>query len=165
MSYEEECRVKEQFIKDSFERIGKLYPEYDSFEGCKQLVGYRNKAQYPIRMQDGKVTAGFFAKRSHRVIDCACCDLQPEFFEQVVEYTTRFLQENNISVYDEESGKGLVRHLYLRYGETTDQLMVCLVVNGEKLPCADRYIEGLRQVCGKVCSCLLYTSPSPRDCS
>ena len=94
-------------------------------------------------------------KRSHRVIDCACCDLQPEFFEQVVEYTTRFLQENNISVYDEESGKGLVRHLYLRYGETTDRLMVCLVVNGDKLPCADRYIEGLRQVCGRVCSVVL----------
>ena len=55
MSYEEECRVKEQFIKDSFERIGKLYPEYDSFEGCKQLVGYRNKAQYPVAEQDGSL--------------------------------------------------------------------------------------------------------------
>ena len=150
--YEEELRLKKQRVQDNLSRIGGSDVTVEEILGAQDTLRYRNKAQYPIRMQDGKVTAGFFAKRSHRVIDCACCDLQPEFFEQVVEYTTRFLQENNISVYDEESGKGLVRHLYLRYGETTDQLMVCLVVNGDKLPCADRYIEGLRQVCGRVCS-------------
>lgn len=155
ISYREELVHKAQFVEDNLRRLGGLEPQMLPITPSPKQQGYRNKAQYPIRMQDGKVTAGFFARRSHRVIDCACCDLQPEFFEQVVEYTTRFLQENNISVYDEESGKGLVRHLYLRYGETTDQLMVCLVVNGEKLPCADRYIEGLRQVCGKVCSVVL----------
>lgn len=155
ISYRKELVHKAQFVEDNLRRLGGLEPQMMPITPSPRQQGYRNKAQYPIRMQDGKVTAGFFAKRSHRVIDCACCDLQPEFFEQVVEYTTRFLQENNISVYDEESGKGLVRHLYLRYGETTDQLMVCLVVNGEKLPCADRYVEGLRQVCSKVCSVVL----------
>ena len=96
MSYEEECRVKEQFIKDSFERIGKLYPEYDSFEGCKQLVGYRNKAQYPVAEQDGRAVCGFYSRRSHRVCDHTDCALQPAVFKAIADEIMAYVNKRKI---------------------------------------------------------------------
>lgn len=132
MSYEEECRVKEQFIKDSFERIGKLYPEYDSFEGCKQLVGYRNKAQYPVAEQDGRAVCGFYSRRSHRVCDHTDCALQPAVFKAIADEIMAYVNKRKIKAYNEEKGSGLLRHIYLRRGEHSGEIMVCLVITDLK---------------------------------
>ena len=132
MSYEEECRVKEQFIKDSFERIGKLYPEYDSFEGCKQLVGYRNKAQYPVAEQDGRAVCGFYSRRSHRVCDHTDCALQPAVFKAIADEIMAYVNKRKIKAYNEETGSGLLRHIYLRRGEHSGEIMVCLVITDLK---------------------------------
>ena len=123
--------------------------------GSPQERCYRNKAQYPVRQEGGKVIAGFFAKRSHRVIPCPRCALQPAFFEDIVAYTCRFMEEKGVSAYEEEEGRGLVRHIYIRYGEISGEVMVCLVINGPSLPHAQQYIDGLLLVCPQVVSVIL----------
>lgn len=155
ISYEAELRHKAEFVQSNLRRLGGLDPVMLPITPSPLVQGYRNKAQYPIREYDGKIEAGFFAKRSHRVISCASCDLQPAFFEQILEYTKQFLEEYHISAYDEQTGKGKVRHLYIRYGEVSGEVMVCLVVNSERLPHAAEYVEGLLKVCPQVVSVVL----------
>ena len=155
ISYEAELRHKAEFVQSNLRRLGGLDPVMLPITPSPLVQGYRNKAQYPIREYDGKIEAGFFAKRSHRVISCASCDLQPAFFEQILEYTKQFLEEYHISAYDEQTGKGKVRHLYIRYGEVSGEVMVCLVVNSERLPHAVEYVEGLLKVCPQVVSVVL----------
>lgn len=155
ISYEAELRHKAEFVQSNLRRLGGLDPVMLPITPSPLVQSYRNKAQYPIREYDGKIEAGFFAKRSHRVISCASCDLQPAFFEQILEYTKQFLEEYHISAYDEQTGKGKVRHLYIRYGEVSGEVMVCLVVNSERLPHAAEYVEGLLKVCPQVVSVVL----------
>lgn len=155
ISYEAELRHKAEFVQSNLRRLGGLDPVMLPITPSPLVQGYRNKAQYPIREYDGKIEAGFFAKRSHRVISCASCDLQPAFFEQILEYTKQFLEEYHISAYDEQTGKGKVRHLYIRYGEVSGEVMVCLVVNSERLPHAAEYVEGLLKDCPQVVSVVL----------
>ena len=155
ITYEQELCHKAEFVRDTLQRIGGLNIEPEAIVGSPLVNGYRNKAQYPVRLENGKVLAGFFAKRSHRVIPCADCALQPAFYKGIIEYTQTFAEEKGISIYDEESGKGLLRHIYLRYGEVSGQVMVCLVLNGTKLPHADDYVKGLLELCPSVASVVL----------
>lgn len=155
ISYEQELCHKAEFVQDTLQRIGGLSVVCEPIVPSPQSSGYRNKAQYPVRLQDGRVQAGFFAKRSHRVIPCADCALQPDFFKEIIEYTQTFAEEKNISIYDEESGKGLLRHIYLRYGEVSGQVMVCLVLNGKQLPYEEDYVQGLLALCPQVASVVL----------
>ncbi len=155
ITYEQELCHKAEFVRDTLQRIGGLTLEPEAIVGSPLVDGYRNKAQYPVRLENGKVVAGFFAKRSHRVIPCADCALQPAFFKGIIEYTQSFAEEKAISIYDEESGKGLLRHIYLRYGEHSGQVMVCLVLNGSKLPHAEDYVKGLLALCPDIVSIVL----------
>ncbi len=155
ITYEQELSHKAEFVRDTLQRIGGLTIEPEAIVGSPLVNGYRNKAQYPVRLENGKVVAGFFAKRSHRVIPCADCALQPAFFKDIIEYTQTFAEKNAISIYDEESGKGLLRHIYLRYGEHSGQVMVCLVLNGSKLPHAEDYVKGMLELCPQVVSIVL----------
>ena len=150
ISYDAELRHKAQFVEDNLRRIGGLEPKMLPITPSPLQQGYRNKAQYPIREEDGEIVAGFFAKRSHRVISCPGCDLQPAFFEQILEYTLGFVRQHRISAYNEESGRGLLRHLYLRYGEQSGQVMVCLVLNGDSMPHESAYVDGLLEICPQV---------------
>lgn len=152
ISYEAELHHKMEFVRSNLRRLGGLEPELLPITGSPSISGYRNKAQYPIRERDGQIEAGFFAKRSHRVVSCAGCDLQPPFFEDIVEFIKQFIRDNNVPVYNEETGRGLVRHIYLRYGEVTGQVMVCLVLNGSQLLHAQRFVKGLLEVCPQVVS-------------
>ena len=155
LTYEAELRHKAEFVESNLRRLGGLNPVMLPITGSPLVQGYRNKAQYPIREIDGKIEAGFFAKRSHRVISCANCDLQPAFFEDILNYTKGFMEEYKVSAYNEETGHGKIRHLYLRYGEVSGEVMVCLIVNSRKLPHAKEYVEGLLKVCPKVASVVL----------
>ena len=155
ISYEAELRHKAQFVEDNLRRIGGLEPKMLPITPSPLQQGYRNKAQYPIREEDGEIVAGFFAKRSHRVISCPGCDLQPAFFEQILEYTLGFVRQHRISAYNEESGRGLLRHLYLRYGEQSGQVMVCLVLNGDSMLHESAYVDGLLEVCPQVASVVI----------
>ena len=146
ITYAEECRVKEQKVRDAVERIGGIRTAFQPIIACDTTDRYRNKAQLPVgRDKDGKLQIGFYAFHSHRIIDCNDCALQPELFAEVIRVTREFVKEYDISVYDEATGKGRLRHLYIRHGEVTDELMVCYVVNGNGMKHEDILVQKLRK--------------------
>ncbi len=143
VSYEAELRYKQEFVQSNLRRIGGFALEVEPIAPSPQLDGYRNKAQYPVRLQKNKLCAGFFAPRTHEVIDCHNCRLQPQVFELILETILSFVKKHEITIYDETTGKGLLRHIYLRHGQESGEIMVCLVVNGEKFPLSDELVKTL----------------------
>ncbi len=127
VDYETELQYKENFVKDAFTRIGKLNPEFEPILGCESRYAYRNKAQYPIAEQDGKLICGFYAKHSHRVIPFKECHLQPEIFTKILNYLLPALEACHISAYNEEKHTGELRHIYLRRGFHSGEIMLCLI--------------------------------------
>ena len=134
ISYAEECRIKAQKVRDAVERIGGLSPEFRPIIAGVSPDRYRNKAQLPVGLdRDGRVLIGFYAFHSHRIIDCSDCALQPRVFGEVIRITREFIEKTGAEIYDETTGKGRLRHIYIRLAEVTDELMVCYVVNGNGL--------------------------------
>lgn len=145
ISYEAELRAKEQRVKDAIERIAKLDIPVKPILCTGEVSRYRNKAMIPFGLnKNGEIIMGFYSKHSHRIVTCDDCSLQPESFLKASEIVKAFLESHNVSIYNEATGKGLFRHLYLRLGEKTGELMVTLVVNGNDLPCADVLVETLK---------------------
>lgn len=145
ISYEAELKAKEIKIYETVKRIGgvdlKPQPIIHGIE-----TRYRNKAQYPVN-QDGKV--GFFATHSHRIIPCGDCLLQPQVFYSLTKETEKWIEKHNISIYNEEEHKGLLRHIFIRRGEETQEIMFVAVINGNKLPFANELIDCLKNVAGE----------------
>lgn len=129
ITYDAELRVKEKAVQDAFIRLGKLSPEFLPILGAESRTRYRNKAQYPFALdKTGQPILGFFVRRSHRVISVKDCLLQPELFGKIAGTVLEFVRRNSISVYNESSGKGDMRHLYLRCGQHSGEVMVCFIV-------------------------------------
>ena len=146
ISYEEECRVKQQKVQDAVARIGGIDAPVKPIIPSERVLRYRNKAQLPVGTdKNGKPVMGFFAFHSHRIIDCADCALQPACFADVMRITRDFLAQTDNDVYDEQTGKGRLRHLYIRLGEVTNELMVCYVVNGNGLKQENLLVRMLRE--------------------
>lgn len=133
LTYEEEKRVKLQQVNDCLRRLVGLDFQIESLLSTEGQSGYRNKALYPLSEQDGHVTAGFYAVHSHRVIPHADCLLAPPFFGGIVRAATAFLERYGVPIYREASHTGVARHLYIRWGEATGEVMICLVVNSGRL--------------------------------
>ena len=131
ISYEAECRIKAGIVEDAFRRLGGLAPEFGTFLGAEKSERYRNKAQYPLAMQDGKAVCGFYAPRSHRVIPVEDCPLQPEVFSEIVNFILGYINKNKLPVYDESAHSGLLRHIYIRRGAYSGEIMVCFVTRKE----------------------------------
>lgn len=133
LRYEAELRSKEQRVRDAISRIGGFSPEIvRPILGAAQPDRYRNKAQIPIGLSDdGALLMGFYAHHSHRIIDCMDCLLQPEAFARILTIFRSWFDLYRPSVYQEASGTGCLRHLYLRHAAGTGEIMVCLVANGE----------------------------------
>ncbi len=148
MNYDAELRVKARRVEDAFARIGGLLPSMRPIVGSERTDGYRNKAQYPIGGTAQNPIIGFFAPRSHRVIDERRCALQPPVFGEIVDRVAHWIREANVTPYDERSHRGLLRHIYLRQAEKTGEIMVCLVCTSGKLPAADKLVNSLRKVAG-----------------
>lgn len=146
ISYEAECKLKENKVYEAIKRIGSVDMKPESIIAADNICGYRNKAQYPVS-SEGK--AGFYAFHSHRIIPCGDCSLQPKIFAEMVNATEGWIKENNISIYSEENHSGLLRHIYLRIAQATNEIMFTAVINGDTLPCADGLIEKLLSVCGE----------------
>ena len=154
--YEQELEVKRQRVEDALRRIGGLDICVDEIISPSDTNGYRNKAQYPIGFDaDGKTVIGFYARKSHRIIDCRSCALQPPEFEAILGVIAKWAAESGVSFYDEEKHKGLLRHIYLRKGSVTKQTMVCLVINGESIPKKEKLIKTLTETDETVCSVVL----------
>ena len=142
ISYDAELKAKENRVRETIKRIGgvDLKPQPIIFDKDSH---YRNKAQYPVN-EEGK--AGFFATHSHRIIPNSNCYLQPVIFESLVKAVENWIEKYSISVYNEEKHQGLLRHIYIRQGEKTKEIMVVLVINGEILPYADKLILALKEI-------------------
>lgn len=128
MTYQAECAVKQQVVEDAFVRIGGLHPVFLPILGCDTPTGYRNKAQYPVGMQNGQAVCGFYAKRSHRIVPYTHCALQPPLFSEILEAALEHIRQQGLQPYDEQRGTGLLRHLYLRQGYHSGEVMLCFVV-------------------------------------
>ena len=113
--------------------------------GAADIGGYRNKAQYPLAVKNGKPVAGFYKNRTHEVVPIRRCAILPEVFDQVKDVVLRWAEEDRVSVYDEATGQGLLRHIYVRRGAVSGQVMVCIVANGDRLPRENRLIHALRR--------------------
>lgn len=145
ITYTAETDIKKSLILDAFERIGAIKIKLEDFIGAESRCRYRNKGQFPVSKQNGQLKIGFFAPRSHNVVDCRNCLLQPEIFSEIIAEITKFIERENISIYDETTHKGLLRHVYLRIGEATEEIALCLVINGEKMPKIDNLISDLTE--------------------
>ena len=145
ISYEEELKIKQQSVEDAVKRIGKVDITAQPIVSNGKAYGYRNKAQYPVA-QSGNV--GFFANHSHRIIENGSCFLQPKEFTDICEIFTNWVNTGENSVYSEETNKGMLRHLYIRKGEKTGEIMVCLVINGNQIDSYETLIEALKNKLG-----------------
>lgn len=148
IKYEDELEAKAQKVKDAFNRIGGISPEFESIIPSPEATRYRNKAQYPVKRENGILNIGFYAKKSHRVIDGDDCLLQPVEFTQIIEIFRKWINNNNVTVYSETTNKGLLRHIYLRKAFATGEIMVCAVINGKALPESEQLSEQLKTVNG-----------------
>ena len=128
ISYEAEKTAKHNFVKSVFERIAKLDCEVRPTLSCDEHTRYRNKAQFPVSTdENGKAITGFYASRSHRVVPCEDCLLQPVELNEIAQQTVKLLNQLKIKGYNEEKRSGIVRHIYLRKAWVTGEIMLCLV--------------------------------------
>ena len=146
VTYQAEAQYKWQKVADALSHIGGLSVVPQPIVAADMADHYRNKAQYPIAVQNGKLVAGFYAPRSHRVIPCVDCALQPVFFADILRAVLSWAESNGISAYDETTHKGLLRHVYIRHGEKTGEVMVCLVATSGKLPALPLLVDALKAV-------------------
>lgn len=145
MTYDEELKYKKSRVQDALNRIGHLDIKVDEIIGADDLSHYRNKAQYPVDISDGEMFAGFYAYKSHRIIPCADCKLQPAEFEKGLEAFAKWIESENITSYNEQTGKGLLRHIYFRKGFATGEVMACAVINGNSIPNGELLVSLLRE--------------------
>lgn len=151
LSYEAELAYKTREVKDVMERIGGIKGvEVKPALGMENPWRYRNKAQFPVGRGKNGCAIGFYAKRSHRIVDTEKCFLQNECNDEIIGIVRTFLNEFHIPLYDEEKHKGLVRHILTRIGRNSGEIMVCIVINGKKLPNSDILVERLKAVEGVV---------------
>lgn len=160
ISYAAERGIKEERVRDAIRRIGGFENlAIRPIVGGDTRCGYRNKAQIPLGLSpEGKLLLGFYAKHSHRIVDAPACPLQPPEFNVITDLFRRWFEEYGDTVYKEETHKGVLRHLYLRYGERTGQIMVCVVINGDKLRHADKLAAMLKLNVPSVSSFILNTN-------
>ncbi len=154
LSYEKQLEFKHQKVRGNLIRIGG-FSEAEVDDKMLPIVGmeepfrYRNKAQFPVGMdKEGNVVTGFYAARTHSIIPVEDCLLGVSENTPILEEIKAWMKECNISVYDENTGKGLLRHVLVRFGFTTKQIMVCLIINGKKLPEKELLIEKLTKIEG-----------------
>ena len=175
MDYAEELRFKAQKVTDALNRLGGWSLEVVPITGADGLrisraeqsegadrpavppeaYGYRNKAQYPVGEKNGRAVAGFYQNRTHEIVCAERCAILPECFDRVRDIVIRWAEEDRISVYDERTGKGLLRHIYVRRGAVTGELMVCIVANGDRLPREQRLVHALRRELSGLSSVIL----------
>ena len=154
MKYGAQLAFKEGKVRGNLERIGEVPTELldnvmQPIVGMEEPFHYRNKAQFPIGTdKEGHIITGFYAGRTHSIIPNTDCALGVAVNQKILEIILHFMENNHISAYDEEKHKGLVRHVLIRYGFKTDEIMVCLVMNGEKLPHAEKLVDKLCEISG-----------------
>ena len=145
LDYAAELRAKQENVADAFARIGGLDVPVLPIVGSPEVNRYRNKVQFPVGVdKSGKPCIGFYAGRTHRIVPCPDCRLQPGVLNEIGNALCAFFAEKGIQPYSEETGRGLVRHIFLRRGAHSGQIMVCLVCTRAKLPSAEELCTRLK---------------------
>ena len=148
LDYEEETRLKAQRVTDCLNRIGGENLERLPILAAPTCEGYRNKAQYPVACEKGRAYAGFFKAGTHQVVENTRCRILPEETDRIKAIVMDYVNKNRVPVYDESTHRGLLRHIYVRRGAVSGQILVCLVVNGNGLPKVSGLIDALKAVPG-----------------
>lgn len=154
MDYKEQLKFKERKVRNNLERIGgfesSLLDEImEPVCGMEEPFHYRNKAQYPIGTdREGNPVAGFYAGRTHQIIPNTVCALGKEINTKVLQTVLDFMKKFHISAYDESTRNGLIRHVLIRTGFKTGEIMVCLIVNGTRIPHVENLTEDLSSIPG-----------------
>lgn len=159
ISYEYEKELKRAYVESCFLREGLSDVTVLPVLSTGKVRGYRNKGQYAV--SDGKngVEAGFYASKTHRLIPATDCALQPAIFAEIVAFLCDYATKHKISVYHEETGKGLLRHFYLRVGEGTGEVLVTVVVRDANFPRGYEMARELRRRFPQVVGVLLNIQP------
>ncbi len=164
LKYEAELRIKHKKVYDAVTRIGKV-----DGEKVKAIIGadmervdrYRNKAQIPVGLnKNGEAEMGFYSRHSHRIAPCSDCLLSPEIFTQISATFKEFVTKYPYLIYDEEKHSGKIRHLYLRIGEYTNEVMVCIVVNGRDFEHQDELFSSIKEKYPEVKSIVINVNKS-----
>ena len=148
MDYAEESRMKAERVRTCLNRIGGESLGNVPILAAPTCEGYRNKAQYPVSVKKGKAIAGFFRAGSHDVVENQRCLILPEESDAVKDIVIDYVNQYRVMPYDEKAHKGLLRHIYVRRGAVSGQILVCLVLNGRRLPKPEVLIERLKKVPG-----------------
>ena len=148
MDYTEEGRLKADRVLQALNRIGGESLQEMPILCAPTCKAYRNKAQYPVASQKGRLYAGFFKAGTHQVVENPRCLILPQETDRVKKLVVDFFNHYRLSAYDEATQKGLLRHIYVRRGAVSGQVLVCLVLNGRKLPHSAELIEKLQAVSG-----------------
>ena len=148
MDYDEESRLKADRVKNCLNRIGGEALQEVPILAAPTCYGYRNKAQYPVAAKKGRAYAGFFRAGTHDVVENKRCLILPQETDAVKDAVMDYVNQYRVSVYDEVAHKGLLRHIYVRRGVVSGQVLVCLVCNGEKLPKVEELLKRLKKIPG-----------------
>ena len=148
MDYEEETRLKADRVKTCLNRLAGEQLEEIPILAAPAQCGYRNKAQYPVASKKGRVYAGFFRAGTHEVVENSRCLILPEETDRVKDAVIDYANQYRVSAYDEITHTGLLRHIYVRRGAVSGQVLVCLVVNGKKLPHVPELVARLQKIPG-----------------
>ena len=148
MDYEEEARLKAERVRSCLNRIGGEQLETVPILSAPTCYSYRNKAQYPVASKKNKAYAGFFRAGTHQVVENNRCLILPQEADDVKNAVIDYVNQFRVTVYDEEAHKGLLRHIYVRRGTVSKQVLVCLVVNGRKIPREEELIARLKKIPG-----------------
>ena len=148
MDYEEESRLKAERVRNCLNRIGGERLEEMPILAAPTCEGYRNKAQYPVAAHKNKAYAGFFRAGTHQVVENDRCRILPEETDRVKDAVMDYVNQYRVTVYDETAHKGLLRHIYVRRGAVSGQILVCLVVNGRAIPRPEALLQRLEKIPG-----------------
>ena len=148
MDYEEESRLKAQRVTDCLNRLGGENLDTVPILSAPTCFGYRNKAQYPVAQKKGRACAGFFRAGTHDVVENKRCLILPTETDAVKDAVMDYVNQFRVSVYDEAAHKGLLRHIYVRRGVVSGQVLVCLVCNGDRLPKVEELLKRLKKIPG-----------------
>lgn len=159
INYEAELKIKRQQVEDNFKRLAKIDTEIKSIIPSPETERYRNKAQYPISGNSDFAEIGFYAPMSHRIIDCSDCRLQPKDFKRIIDIFREWIRDYKIPLYNEQEHTGMLRHIYIRKGFVSNEIMVCAVSTDRNLPHTDELCKRLNDRIDNVKSVLLNINP------
>ncbi|WP_137791399.1 23S rRNA (uracil(1939)-C(5))-methyltransferase RlmD [Bacillus sp. E(2018)] len=147
LSYEGQLQYKHKLVEDVLTRIGKLedVPVLPTLGMGEEPWRYRNKAQVPVGERNGRIITGFYQKRSHEIVEMDSCIITGDTNDDAVQAVKEIVNQYNVSAYNEEKHKGILRHIIARYGKTTGDLMIVLVTNGSELPQRKKIVEDIRK--------------------